>query len=94
MAKVANNLVIHGLSGMLGKQVVVRRQKNGEYIVAAAPGHTTHELSEAQVQHRERFRQAILYAKTAQETPEYEDVAKSRGLSAYNVATHSPRAMA
>jgi hypothetical protein len=86
MAKVANNLVIHGLSGMLGKQVVVRRQKNGEYIVAAAPGHSSHELSEAQKQHRERFRQAILYAKSAQETPEYKDVAKARGQSAYNVA--------
>jgi hypothetical protein len=35
---------------------------------------------------REKFRQAILYAKSAQGTPEYKDVAESRGLSTYNVA--------
>ncbi len=31
MAKIQSNLIIHGLSGMLGKQVVVRRMKNGQY---------------------------------------------------------------
>ncbi len=86
MAKVQNNLVIHGLSGMLGKQVVIRRQKNGQYVLAAAPGRSTHELSDAQKQHQEKFRQAILYAKAAKGTPEYQGLAKSRGQSEYNVA--------
>jgi hypothetical protein len=86
MAKVEQNLVIHGLSGMLGKQVVVRRQKNGEYVLAAAPGHRTREMTEAQKQHLDRFRQAILYAKGAQKNAEYQDLAKARGHSAYNVA--------
>jgi hypothetical protein len=86
MAKVENNLVIHGLSGMLGKQVVVRRQKNGEYVLAAAPNRRGHELSDAQKEHQERFRQAILFAKGAQKTPEYQEVAKARGQAAYNVA--------
>ncbi len=86
MAKVKNNLVIHGLSGMLGKQVVIRRQKNGEYILAAAPGRSTHELSDAQKQHQEKFRQAILYAKAAQGSTEYQELAKSRGQSNFNVA--------
>jgi hypothetical protein len=86
MARVQSNLVIHGLSGMLGKQVVVRRQKNGEYILAAAPNRRQGELSDTQKEHRERFRQAILYAKTAQTAAEYQDIAKSRGKSAFNVA--------
>jgi len=87
MAKVRSNLVIHGLSGMLGQQIVVRRQKNGNYVIAAAPGpYAKHELTEAQKQHQEHFRQAILYAKSAKNTPEYKDVATSRGQSTYNVA--------
>ncbi|HEY5956389.1 MAG TPA: hypothetical protein VIV60_07555 [Polyangiaceae bacterium] len=86
MARVQSNLVIHGLSGMLGKQVVIRQQRNGQYILAAAPNRREHELTDAQKQHRERFRQAILYAKKAQTTPEYQDLAKARGQTAYNVA--------
>jgi hypothetical protein len=86
MAKVQNNLVIHGLSGMLGKQVVVRRQKNGQYVLAAAPSHRSGEYTEAQKEHREHFRQAVLYAKNAQKLPEYQAAAKSRGQSGYNVA--------
>lgn len=86
MAKVQNNLIIHGLSGMLGKQIVVRRGKNGQYFISAAPHNSTHDVTDAQKQQREKFRQAILYAKSAQTTPEYKDVAKARGQSAFNVA--------
>lgn len=86
MAKVMNNLVIHGLSGMLGKQVVVRRQKNGQYTLAAAPKRRSKALTDSQKEHQERFRQAILYAKAAQKTPEYVEAAKTRGQSGYNVA--------
>jgi hypothetical protein len=86
VAKVENNLVIHGLSGMLGKQVVVRRQKNGEYVLAAAPNRRPRDMTDTQKEHQERFRQAILYAKTAQTAQEYKDVAKARGQSAFNVA--------
>jgi hypothetical protein len=86
MAKIRNNLVIHGLSGMLGKQVVIRRQKNGQYVLCAAPGHRTQALSEAQKQHLQRFREAALYAKAAQGAPEYQAAADARGQSPYNVA--------
>jgi hypothetical protein len=65
MAKVHKNLVIHGLSGILGEQLVVCRQKNGGYVIAAAPGpRTNQQLSDAQKQHQEHFRQAILYPLT------------------------------
>ncbi len=86
MAKVQNNLVIHGLSGMLGKQLVVRRRKNGQYVLSAAPGARSGDMSDAQKQQCDKFRQAVLYAKGAQNTPEYQDVAKARDISAYNVA--------
>ena len=86
MAKINNNLVIHGLSGMLGKQVVVRRLKNGQYVMSAAPHHRPRELTNAQKVHREKFHQAILYAKGAQDNPVYADLANARGLSKYNVA--------
>jgi len=86
MAKVQSNLIIHGLSGMLGKQVVIRKQKNGSYVLSAAPGAHSKEQSAAQKQQCEKFRLAVLYAKSAQATPEYKDAAKARGQSAYNVA--------
>jgi len=87
VAKVTNNLVIHGLSGMLGKQIVVRRMKDGTFIVSAAPRRRTDApLSEAQKAHLERFRRAVLYAKSARTRPEYQEAAKARGLSAQNVA--------
>lgn len=72
---------------MLGKQVVVRRQKNGQYVLSSAPNRVSHNLTDAQKQQQERFRQAILYAKgAAKGTPEYQALAESRGQSAYNVA--------
>ena len=86
MAKVRNNLVIHGLSGMLGKQLVVRAKKNGSFVVAAAPRRGAGPPSDAQKQQRERFRQALLYAKGAQAREEYQEAAAARGQSARNVA--------
>ena len=37
MAKVVDDLIVQGLSGRLGKQVVVRRRRDGTYVAAAAP---------------------------------------------------------
>jgi hypothetical protein len=84
MAKVKSNLLVHGLSGMLGKQIVVRKQNDG-YVVAAAP-HRTAEQTAAQKQHVDLFRQASAYAKGANQVPEYVAAAKLRGISPRNVA--------
>jgi hypothetical protein len=86
MAKIEGNLIIHGLSGMLGKQVVVRRMKNGHYVLAARPAYRLRAATDAQKQQREKFRQAILYAKGAKGRAEYRDAAESRCVSAFNVA--------
>ncbi|MFO0762679.1 MAG: hypothetical protein U0359_39945 [Byssovorax sp.] len=86
MAKVRNNLVLHGLSGMIGKQLVIRKQKDGDYIVCSAPNAEGHEATPKQKQQQELFRKAMLYAKSAKNKPEYGPIAKSRGVSTFNVA--------
>jgi hypothetical protein len=85
MAKADNSMIIRNISGMLGKQVVVRRTRDGGYVLAAPPRRTA-ALSEAQRAQRERFRQAVLYAKKAQQVPQYVQMAKVRNQSPYNVA--------
>jgi len=87
MAKVRNNLVIHGLSGMLGKQLVIRRQKDGSFVVGAAPKRSdSATLSDAQKAQRQRFRDAVVYARGARGAPEYQEAAKARKTSAHLVA--------
>ncbi len=87
MAKVRNNLILHGVSGMIGKQLVIRK-RGGTYVLYAAPARAKgQEPTPKQKQHQAHFRQAVLYAKAAKGTPEYEPVAKARGVSTFNVAT-------
>jgi hypothetical protein len=72
---------------MLGKQLVVRRQKDGSFVVAAAPHRNPDAtVSDAQKQQQAKFKQAILYARGAKNLPEYEAAAKARGISTHNVA--------
>jgi hypothetical protein len=85
MATLRSNLVIQGLSGMLGRQVVIRRQKNGSYVIAAPPRRGG-ERSEAQKAQQEQFRRAIAFSKEARALPEYQEAAEARGASTFNVA--------
>lgn len=88
MAKVVNNLVMQGLAGMIGKQLVVRRIKSGTYVVSVAPTYPAdREPTAGQKAYRERFRRAVAYAKQARNKPEYQRLAESRGVSSFNVAT-------
>lgn len=88
MAKVRNNLLLHGVSGMIGGQLVVRKTQNGRYVLSAAPTRAEgREPTAAQKEQQEQFRQAVLYGKGAKNKPEYEEIAKARGVSAFNVAT-------
>ena len=88
MAKVRGNLILQGVSGMIGKQLIIRKQKDGTYVLTAAPVvRAGREPTPAQKQQQERFRQAVLYAKAAKGKPEYEPVAEARGVSTFNVAT-------
>ena len=89
MAIVNKNLITKGLSGMLGGTLVFRRVGN-KTVVSTVPS-TTKAPTEAQLSQRERFQQAVLYAKTQMADPaikaEYEALAKGTGFpNAYNIA--------
>jgi hypothetical protein len=62
MARVKNNIITQGLSGMLGGTLVFRQQ-GGRTIVSAAPTEAAGEPSAAQVAQRQRFQEAAIYAK-------------------------------
>jgi hypothetical protein len=68
MAKSKQNLVTFGLSGKLG-DLLVFRQVGGQTIVSMAP-EPPKTVSEKQAAHRKRFQQAMVYAKSAVESPE------------------------
>ncbi|WP_207425062.1 hypothetical protein [Pedobacter sp. SYSU D00535] len=88
MAKSKNNILTHGLSGLVG-DLVVFRQRNGATIVANKPKQSTVPLSPEQILARKRFRSASAYAKAV-----VDDAAKSaiyqtslkRGSSIYVMA--------
>ena len=87
MAVVVDNLIVQGLSGRLGKQLVVRKRRDGTYVVAAAPPRNTgRKATQGQQAYRERFRAAIACTKTAKSDPAVIAVAKERGQSAFNWA--------
>lgn len=87
MAKIENNVFLYGVSGMIGDQMVVRQTERGG-VLAVAPRHNDgREPTEAQRAQQERFRLAVMYAKGAQQRPEYAGLAESRKVSPFNVAT-------
>lgn len=89
MAKVNKNVITKGLSGILGGMLVFRMVGN-QTVVSTAPV-TSKAPTPAQKKQRERFQQAVLYARTQMTNPvikaAYEALAKSKGApNAYNVA--------
>jgi hypothetical protein len=95
MAKVRNNIVIHGLSGSLGDQLVVRQDKAGRTIVGTSPSFDPNRpFSDAQKEVHEKFREATSYAKEAKGNAAYADKAEGTPKTPYNVAVadwfHAP----
>lgn len=95
MAKVRNNIVMKGLSGSLGDQLVVKQDKGGRTIVAVKPEFDeNHVFTEAQKEVQENFREATAYAKAAKTNEAYTDKAEGTARSSYNVAVadwfHAP----
>jgi hypothetical protein len=87
MATVRQNLVIEGLSGLLGDQLVFKRDRAGRTIVSRKPNFENRVFSESQKRHQSRFQEAAAYAKTAAKTePIYAKLAAGTIKSAYNVA--------
>ncbi|MDR1527008.1 MAG: hypothetical protein LBS46_04965 [Dysgonamonadaceae bacterium] len=67
MAKQERNVVTNGLSGKIGG-LLVFRQKYGKTIVAKAPVRSG-KASKKQTAHRQRFQQAVIYAKATVASP-------------------------
>lgn len=87
MAKVKNNIVTEGLSGMLGQRIVFR-QRGGKTIVSVKP-QVTAERSEAQRLQMQKFKEAGQYASKVLQDPNVKAAYALRakpGQSAYNVA--------
>ena len=86
MAKVAGNLILHGASGTLGEQIVIR-QRGGKTILSAVPTAHKGEPSAAQLAQRQRFQQAVLYGRNLDADNKADYASKADELhSAYNVA--------
>lgn len=87
MADVVDNVIVEGLSGKLGKQLVIRRLRDGRTIVCKKADFSRRKLSEAQMEHHQRVKQASAYAKPAsQSNPVYAQLAAGTMKNAYNVA--------
>src|SRR5215208_6891103 len=87
MAKVIDNILVRGLSGKLGDQIVIRRLRDGRTIVCNKPDFSHRKLSKGQKEHHRRFQAAAAYARQASRTnPIYAQLAEGTMKNAYNVA--------
>ena len=87
MAQVIDNLVTEGLSGKLGKRLVIRHMRDGRTIFATRPDYSNHEWTADQQTHHSRFQEAAAYARLASKTnPLYSQRAPGTKRNAYNIA--------
>ena len=87
MAIVKGNPLIKSLSGKIGNNLVFRQRKDGTTVVAVTPDFSNRVLSDEQVRHTNRFKQASVYARLASKTnPIYAERAAGTSKNAYNVA--------
>ena len=87
MAKIRNNVVVRGMSGGFGEQVVLRHMRDGSTVAANMPDFSKREFSPKQQHEQSRFRQAVAYAKrAADKQPIYAELAAGTLKNAYNVA--------
>ena len=87
MAKVRDNLILEGLSGSLGKHLMLRRLRDGRTILCVKPDFSNRKFSDGQLSHQQRFQEAAAYArKAAKDEPLYAELAAGTMKSAYNVA--------
>ncbi len=88
MAKVQRNVVINGVIGKLGDQLVLKRDRTGRTIISIKPTFPAdREFSEMQKAQQGAFKEAVAYARTvAKIEPVYAERAEALNRSAYNVA--------
>jgi len=87
MARIKTNVIVEGLSGKLGNQLVFRHLRDGQTIVCVKPDFSRRVLSKDQKAHHERFRAAAAYAREASlRQPIYAKLAAGTIKNAYNLA--------
>ena len=87
MAKVKKNIIMHGLSGSLGRDHYVRTMRDGRTIISVKPDFSNRQFSEAQIKHQSRMKAAAAYARAAsKENPIYAEKAQGTAKNAYNIA--------
>ncbi|MBN2117968.1 MAG: hypothetical protein JW730_15430 [Anaerolineales bacterium] len=87
MAKVRNNVLVRGLSGSFGEQMVIKVDKAGRTIVSNKPEFDENRaFTPAQQTQQERFREAAMYAKDAKDLPVYAVKAQGTPMHPYNAA--------
>ncbi|MBE0670569.1 MAG: hypothetical protein IH588_08280 [Anaerolineales bacterium] len=96
MAKVRSNVLVRGLSGKLGDQVVFRNLRDGSTVVCVPPDFSKRKLSKDQKTHHAKFKEAAAYARDAAKSqPIYAELAIGTTKNAYNIALsdwfHAPR---
>jgi hypothetical protein len=87
MAKQKDNVVTHGLSGMIGGQLVFRQTATGT--VVQSPPRVSGKVSEAQLAMQRKFQRAVVYSGIVETNPDMEAAyaAKAKkGQTARNVA--------
>ena len=87
MTKVKRHVLLEGMSGTLGKNLVFRQMRDGSTIVSAKPDFSRRIFSTEQLTHQSRFQEAVAYARLAAKTnPIYAELANGTTKTAYNIA--------
>ena len=71
MAKVRKNIFVQGLSGSLGKQLVLKRGRNGTIVSKFPVFDENRTFTEPQLKQQNKFGEAVAYAKHAKELEIY-----------------------
>jgi hypothetical protein len=80
-------MVMQGLTGLLGDQLLVRTDKAGRTIVGSKPTFKeARTFSEAQLKHQQEFREGVIYARANKHLEVYRQKAQGTPQNAYNVA--------
>jgi hypothetical protein len=87
MARIKTNVIVEGLSGKLGDQLVFWHLRDGRTIVCVKPDFSRRVLSKDRRAHHERFRAAAAYARgVSLSQPIHAKLAAGTIKNAYNLA--------
>lgn len=87
MAKVRNNVIVRGLSGSFGDQMVIKIDKAGRTIISNKPEFDENrQFTPAQQAQHEKFREARAYASESKDLDVYVAKAEGTPMSPSNVA--------